>query len=94
LASDSEDDARDVELATLSGENYVDLLRTSYQKADFKVVVRILKARDRSFTEVNDALSDIDALWKKYDGPGHVSQAAGQGRDDCALHGITSRDLS
>ena len=47
MASGSEADGRDAELAALSGEKLVDLLRTTYRRSDFEAVARVLKARDR-----------------------------------------------
>ncbi|CAM0881938.1 unnamed protein product [Alopecurus aequalis] len=66
MASGSEADARAAELAALSGEKIVDLLRTTYRRTDFEAAARVFKARDRRFAEVKAALPNIEALRKKY----------------------------
>uniref|UniRef100_M8CN10 Uncharacterized protein n=1 Tax=Aegilops tauschii TaxID=37682 RepID=M8CN10_AEGTA len=67
MASGSDPDARYVELASLSGEQLVDLLRTTHRRTDFEAVARVLRARDRRIAKAEAALSAIDALRKKYD---------------------------
>lgn len=66
MPSGSDPDARDVELASLSGEKLVDLLRTTCRRTDFEAVARVLRARDRRIAKAEAALSGIDALRKKY----------------------------
>ncbi|KAM3350282.1 hypothetical protein ACQJBY_022827 [Aegilops geniculata] len=67
MASGSDPDARYVELASLSGEKLVDLLRTTHRRTDFEAVARVLRAPDRRIAKAEAALSAIDALRKKYD---------------------------
>ncbi|KAF7029995.1 hypothetical protein CFC21_041620 [Triticum aestivum] len=66
MASGSDPDARYAELASLSGEKLVDLLRTTHRRADFEAVARVLRARDRRIAKAEAALSAIDSLRKKY----------------------------
>uniref|UniRef100_A0ACD5VYY5 Uncharacterized protein n=1 Tax=Avena sativa TaxID=4498 RepID=A0ACD5VYY5_AVESA len=89
MASGSETDARAAELAALSGEKLVDLLRTTHRRTDFEAVARVLKARDRRFAEVKAALADIDALRRKHDARRRPRDEAGE---MAPLPGISSRD--
>jgi hypothetical protein len=98
MATGSEADARDAELAALSGEKLVHLLRTTHRRTDFDAAARVLRARDRRFAELKAALSDIDALRKKHDAI--LGAARRRPRDEpeaeaeeiTPLPGIASRD--
>uniref|UniRef100_A0ACD5VP84 Uncharacterized protein n=1 Tax=Avena sativa TaxID=4498 RepID=A0ACD5VP84_AVESA len=87
MASGSETSARASELAALSGEKLVDLLRTTHSRTDFEAVARVLKARDRRFAEIKAALADIDALRRKHYARRRPRDEAGE-----MAPGISSKD--
>ncbi|XP_071684408.1 uncharacterized protein [Lolium perenne] len=96
MATGSEADARDAELAALSGDKLVDLLRTTHRRTDFDAAARVLKARDRRFADLKAALSDIDALRKKHGsilgGARRRPRDEAEAEEITPLPGIASRD--